>query len=153
MNLRLTPPMKHVAFGIAALCLSSTVFAQTKDDVVKAVNAAVAHFQKVGAEQALKDISSQPEWKDKGLSVFVQKNDGTALAHSTNARLIGKNTMELKDPNGKQFIKEMTQAASKGEGWVDYEFMDPATKKMAPRSAYVKRIPAFDGFAGSSYTR
>lgn len=146
-------PISKLALGAAALCLSLSTLAQTRDDVVHAVNAAVAHFQKVGNDQALKDISSQPEWKANGLSVFVQKMDGTNVAHSTNARLIGKNTMEIQDPNGKSFIKEMTQAASKGEGWVDYVFMDPNTKKMAPRSALVKRVAGYDGFVGASYSK
>lgn len=146
--------MKHLTLGIASLCLSTAVLAQTKDDVFKAVNAAVAHFQKVGTEQALKDINSQPEWKGQGLSVFVNKMDGMTAAHSTNERLIGKNVFELKDPSGKAFIQEMAQVtASKGEGWVEYKFVDPSTKKLAPRAAFVKRIPGYDGFVGSSYTR
>jgi signal transduction histidine kinase len=55
----------------------------------------------------------------------------------------------MQDPNGKFIIKEMIATASgKGSGWVDYDFANPTTKKLAPKSSYVQKLPGFDGFLG-----
>lgn len=71
---------------------------------------------------------------------------GVTLAHGANDKLVGKNMMELKDQNGKMFVHEITNlAATKGEGWVDYDWAHPVTKKVDGKSTYVKRIPGFDG--------
>jgi signal transduction histidine kinase len=39
-------------------------------------------------------------------------------------------------------------AASKGEGWIDYEWVNPASKKVEPKSTYVERVPGENLFVG-----
>lgn len=55
--------------------------------------------------------------------------DGTVIAHGANPKLVGKNLIGLKDPNGKPFIQMITDVArSKGKGWTDsYVFRNPTT--------------------------
>lgn len=49
--------------------------------------------------------------------------------------------MTPKDQNGKEFIKEMLAlSASKGDGWVDYDWVNPVSKKVEGRSSDVKRL-------------
>lgn len=123
----------------------------TKAEVQAMVEEAAAMVAKLGAEKGAAEIVSDPKWKAKGTALFLHDFKGNNLAHSTNPRLVGKNTLEIKDPNGKPFIKEMTDlASSKGSGWVDYEFADPIEKKIVSRTAYVKRVPGFDGFIGGA---
>jgi signal transduction histidine kinase len=72
---------------------------------------------------------------------------GVVLAHGANEKLVGKNLIELKDQNGKLFAREFIEVGtSKGEGWVDYDWTSPVTKKVEGKSTFVKRIPSFDGF-------
>ena len=53
--------------------------------------------------------------------------------------------IDLKDQNGKAFVREYTEmAAAKGEGWVDYDWANPLTKKIEPKSSFVKRMPGVD---------
>ena len=130
--------------------LSVSAMAQdhgTKEEAKSLTNAALAHIKKVGNEQAFKDFTTdKANWSKKDLYVFVMDAKGLTLAHGANEKLVGKNMMELKDQNGKMFIREITDlAASKGEGWVDYDWAHPVTKKVEGKSTYVKRIPGFDG--------
>jgi signal transduction histidine kinase len=67
------------------------------------------------------------------------------LAHGANEKLVGKNLIDFKDQNGKLFVQELIATGSKGEGWVDYDFSNPVSKKVEPKSSYVKKIPGFDG--------
>ncbi|NMM18697.1 MAG: Cache domain family protein [Rhodoferax sp.] len=119
----------------------------TKDEAKSLTNAALAHIKKVGNAQAFKDFTTdKANWNKKDLYVFAMDAKGVTLAHGANEKLVGKNMMELKDQNGKMFVREITDlAAAKGEGWVDYDWAHPVTKKIEGKSTYVKRIPGFDG--------
>ncbi len=136
---------------VAACALSS--WAATKDEAVAQVNAAIAHIKKVGVEQAVKNINSSAEWKVKSMNVIVNDFHGTVMASSLNEKLIGKNTLESKDPAGKEYVKEMVATAQKGEGWVDYQFVNPETKKLEARSMFVKKGQGFEGFVGVAITK
>ncbi len=137
-----------------ALCVAVfvyvPVFAQdhgTKDEAKAMVNAAVMHIKKVGKDQAFKDFSTdKTNWVKKDLYVFVQDFSGNVLAHGTNEKLVGKNLLDMKDQNGKAFAREFVSVGStQGEGWVDYDWAHPVTKKAVAKSSFVKRIPGFDG--------
>ncbi|MBL4908036.1 MAG: cache domain-containing protein, partial [Sneathiella sp.] len=44
-----------------------------------------------------------------------------------------------KDTDGKQFVLEMRKVAQgPGEGWVDYKWPHPVTKKITQKYSYVK---------------
>jgi cytochrome c len=120
----------------------------TKDEAKAMISAALAHVKKAGNEQAFKDFTSdKANWTKKDLYVFVMDLKGVVLAHGANEKLVGKNLIELKDQNGKLFAREFIEVGtSKGEGWVDYDWASPVTKKVEGKSTFVKRIPGFDGF-------
>ncbi|MDO9198410.1 cache domain-containing protein [Rhodoferax sp.] len=131
--------------------LSVSAMAQdhgTKDEAKVMANAALAHIKKVGNDQAFKDFTSdKANWTKKDLYVFSMEMKGVVLAHGANEKLVGKNLIELKDQNGKAFAREFIDVGStKGEGWVDYDWAHPVTKKVEGKTSYVKRIPGFDGF-------
>lgn len=138
---------------VAGLVISASGFAQTRADAQQQVGAAVNHVKKVGLEQASKDINTAPEWKAKGMNVIVNHTNGTVLASSLNERLVGKNTLESKDPSGKEFVKEFVATAKKGEGWIDYQFINPQTKKLEERSMFVRGVPGTDVFVGVAITK
>jgi signal transduction histidine kinase len=78
---------------------------------------------------------------DRDLYIFVMDLQGTVLAHGANKSLIGKQLLNLKDANGKTFVQEMVAVASaKGEGWVDYHWSNPVTKKVEGKSTLVKKV-------------
>ncbi|WP_114969248.1 cache domain-containing protein [Rhodoferax ferrireducens] len=122
----------------------------TKDEAKALANAALSHIKKAGNEQAFKDFTAdKANWTKKDLYVFVIDTKGAMLAHGANDKLVGKNLLELKDQNGKPFMRELTAlAASKGDGWVEYDWAHPVTKKVEGKASYVKAIPGFDGGVG-----
>ena len=142
-----------VLLVFAQMLFIGAAFAQehgTAEEAKALVGKGLAHIKAVGIDKAAEDINANKDgkWLEKDLYIVIIKNDGTMVAHGSNKILVGKNTLELKDPNGKFFTKESAEAAKKGGGWVDYMFTNPATKKLSPKSMYSAPIPGFDGFIG-----
>ena len=64
----------------------------------------------------------------------------------------GLSALEVQDPDGKLLVKQMNEnATTKGEGWIDYRWNNPATGRIEPKSTYVKRILGTDLYACSGY--
>lgn len=138
---------------LALLAVTSTAFAQergTPSEAKTLLDQAVAYVKTAGTEKAFADFSEKGgKWQNKDLYVFVIKFDGITAAHGANKALVGKSLLDLKDPDGKFFIKEMIEVAKgKGAGTVDYSFTDPQTKKMSPKTSYVAHVPGYDGVMG-----
>jgi cytochrome c len=66
--------------------------------------------------------------------------NGKVMAHGQNPKMIGKELIDMKDADGKAFVKERVEIAkTKGSGWQDYKFTDPLTKLIEHKRAYVER--------------
>ena len=144
---------RSVAALLATLLCASVWAAATPAEAQAVATAAVSHIKKVGTEQAVRDFNTAVEWKNKGVNVNLIDMKGLCLASSLNERLVGKQTLEMKDPSGKEFVKEFNAAAQKGEGWVDYQFVNPETKKLEERSMFVRKVPGFEGYIGVAITK
>jgi cytochrome c len=138
---------KVVIFTLVVLFLfSGLVYAQkkaTKESCQALVQKAVAYYKEVGKEKALAAFSDpKGKFVDGEDYLSVYRMQGTTIAHGTNAALIGKNWIELKDSNGKLFIKAFVDGANKpgASGWIDYYWTNPVTKKVAPKEAYFVRV-------------
>ncbi len=147
--------LSRITVALLATTLSVAVWAAgaTRADAQTQSTAALAHAKKVGPETAIKDFNTAPEWKTKGMNVNFVDMKGVVLASSLNERLVGKNTYESKDPNGKEFVKEFIATAQKGGGWVDYQFINPESKKLEDRSMYVRKVDGFEGFIAIAITK
>ncbi len=150
MNLIRKIAVFAATFAACALAWASPA---SRAEAQSQVAAAVAHVKKVGVEQGAKDINSAPEWKVKSMNVNFVDLKGVVLASSLNERLVGRNTLDAKDPSGKEYVKEFIAAAQRGEGWIDYQFINPETKKLEERSMFVRRVPGFDGFVGVAISK
>lgn len=123
--------------------------AATRDEAKVMVDAAVEHVKKVGPDQAFKDFSdkSNKNWQKKDLYVFAYSMEGA------NEKLIGKNLIEVKDPNGKPLIQELRATAQKGGGWVEYDWPHPQTKKVESKVSFVRKMGNYEGFVGAGVYR
>jgi cytochrome c len=131
---------------VAALGFVAGAAAQekgTREEAKAMVEAAIAHVKKVGADKAFEDFTKdKAAWNKKDLYVFAFDTEANWKAHGANEKLVGKNLLNLKDQNGKEFIKEFVQVVTtKGEGWVDYDWASPTTKKVEDKTTLVKRVP------------
>jgi cytochrome c len=95
-----------------------------------------------GREKAFAEINNpKGKFVDRDLYIFVYDMDGKCVAHGFNPKMIGKELLEMKDKDGKYFVKERVEIAkTKGKGWQDYKFTDPITKKIEQKSAYVEKV-------------
>jgi signal transduction histidine kinase len=114
----------------------------TKEEAVAMVKKAVAFIKEQGADKAYLEISNKAgRFTDRDLYVVVYGLDGKVLAHGANSALIGKDTLESKDADGKAFVKERVELASKQPSfWQDYKFMNPVSKQIEPKQSYCERL-------------
>ena len=81
------------------------------------------------------------KWVDRDLYPVVYGLDGKVLAHGQNTKQVDKDLIDMKDPDGKLFVKERVELAkSKGKFWQDYKFTDPVTKKALPKQMYCEKL-------------
>jgi cytochrome c len=140
--------MPTALMAVLAFAASTNPTADTDETFGTAAEAealvvkAAAHIKGVGAAKAYQDFTDQaPEFTDRDLYVVVYDFEGRVLAHGQHAKLVGNNLMELRDPDGKQWIKERVKLArTKNSFWQDYKFRDPVTKKTLSKSSYCERL-------------
>ena len=136
--------MKKVRIAIAAMMLAAAAhaddFASAKDAQTM-VGKAVKEIKTAGSEKAYaKFTGKDPAFIDRDIYVVVYDMSGTVLAHGQNAKMVGKNLIDLKDADGKAFVKERVDMAHlKDSFWQEYKFTDPVTKKVLPKSSYCER--------------
>lgn len=129
-----------VLFGYAGTLAASDKHG-TAAEAEAMVKKAIAYMKSNGKDAAFAEINNaKGRFTDGDLYVFVYDITGKCVAHGQNLKMIGKELIEMKDADGKTFVKERVEIAkTKGSGWQDYKFTDPLTKKIEPKRAYVER--------------
>jgi signal transduction histidine kinase len=114
----------------------------TSKDAEAMVKKATAHIKAAGAAVAYADFTAQKaDWINHDVYVVVYDLTGKVLAHGQNPKQVGKDLIDFKDADGKEFVKERVELAkSKGKFWQDYKFTDPVTKKILPKSMYCEKL-------------
>lgn len=112
----------------------------TKPEAEAMVKKAVALY-KTAKDKAFTEFTAPSKtFVSKDLYVVVYDLNGKCLAHGQNDKQVGKDLIGLKDPDGKEFVKERVELAkSKGKFWQDYKFTDPMTKKILPKEMYCEK--------------
>ena len=127
----------------ALSCSALVAHADAKpDDATAMVKKGVAFIKASGKDKGYAEISSKTsQFKKEDLYLVVYGLDGTVHAHGANEKMIGKNLIDLKDIDGKLFVKERVEMAkTKPSFWQDYKFTNPETKKIEPKSMYCERL-------------
>jgi signal transduction histidine kinase len=109
------------------------------------VKKAVALIKSAGPEKAFEEITQGKSMKDRDLYVFVYDLTGKCVAHGANAKLVGKDLIGLKDPDGKPLVKMLIDVAKdKGKGWTDtVKFRNPTNDQIQTRVNYIERVGDF----------
>ena len=121
--------------------LSSAADKGSPDEAQDMVTRAVTYIESNGSDAAYATFNAgEAGFRDRDLYVFVFDFEGKVLSHGSNAKLVGKNLLAIKDSDGKAFVKEFVDVAQgSGEGWVDYKWPNPTTKKVEQKSSFIKR--------------
>ncbi|NML45188.1 chemotaxis protein [Ramlibacter sp. G-1-2-2] len=110
--------------------------------VVALVKSGVAHVRRNGADKACADFND-------GAGAFVRGEDyifaldtrGTRLAYAPDPSVVGTNSIDAQDADGRKFGRELLAlAGSVGFGWCDFKFLNPRTGRVEPKSVYVEAV-------------
>ena len=114
----------------------------TEADATAMVKKGVAHIKASGKDKGYADITSKAgPFRLQDLYLVVYGLDGTVHAHGANEKMVGKNLIDLKDVDGKAFVKERVEMGkAKANFWQDYKFTNPETKKIEPKTMYCERL-------------
>lgn len=133
-----------LGLGFAGLALAG--FAQdrkaTPEEAVAMVKRAVAAVQNNGPRKAYADITDRRgSFVERDLYVTVWSLGGEVRAHGANANMVGKNLIDLRDIDGKPFIRErLALARTQPTFWHDYQYTHPETRKIEPKRMYCEAL-------------
>ena len=150
---------KIIAAVSICLFVASSVQAEqraTPLEAKKLVEKAVAYIKANGEVKALKEFGNpRGEFVKKELNllgydlnealkddlyVFVYDLKGVLLANPQAPTLVGKNLYNETDSRGKLFRKDIVDLTNtRGSGWVDYTYMNPAIKREENKITYCQK--------------
>lgn len=135
--------LSKILFSMVLLAMAQIGVAQdraTRDQAVAMVAKGIAALKANGPSVYADMTAPSKTFVDRDLYLVVYDMTGKPLAHGQNPSQVGKNLMGLKDPDGKEFVKERVELAkSKGKFWQDYKFTDPLTKTVQPKQMYCEK--------------
>lgn len=154
MNMMVKMTMRRTLRNIAGLALASAFVAAggaavasadraSADEAVAVVGQGVAYIQANGAEAGYAEITrgKQGRFSDRDLYLVVYGFDGVVHAHGANPRMVGKNLIDLRDVDGKPFVRERADLGRKNASfWQDYKFTNPVTRQIEPKKMYCERL-------------
>ncbi len=125
-----------VLFGASQLALAEDK--GTAPEAIALVQKVIASIKANGRQKTIDEINAK-KYVDRDLSITVISLDGVSLAN-LNTKLVGKNVLEIKDSNGKFFVKEGIEAVKKlGHAWIDFQWPNPLTQKIEAKSTYSEK--------------
>jgi len=138
--------IRYAGLALVAAVLAAPAFATaefaSKDEAVAMVKKGVAYIKGNGKEKGYAEITNKKgSFTDRDLYLVVYGLDGTVFAHGANEKQVGRNLIDLKDIDGKPFVKERVEMAQKQASfWQEYKFTDPVTRKVEPKQMYCERL-------------
>jgi cytochrome c len=136
------PILSAMAATVVFLGAAVAADGASKDDAVAMVKKATTFIKEQGPEKAYPEISNKAgKFIDRDLYVVVYQLDGKVLAHGSNEKFVGKDLIEAQDVDGKFYVKERVELASKQPSfWQDYKFVNPVSKKVEPKQMYCEKL-------------
>jgi cytochrome c len=138
--------MKILTFFFCMAALTAPVFGQTLPDradkpaAQAMVAKGVAALQSQGWHALVDMTAPRKAFVDRDLYLAVYDMDGKCKAHGQNSKQVAKSLMGLKDPDGKEFIRERVELARAQKSfWQEYKFTNPITKAIQSKLAYCER--------------
>jgi cytochrome c len=139
--------LHHVA-AVFMLAVAGSSFAAESpgaDQAKDLLNKAVAYLEKEGPAKAFCAFNDPSgNFRQGPLYVFAINMDGVLFAHAAAPTLVGFSMKDMRDAAGQPFAKDiMDVIAAKGEGSVDYMWLNYTTNKVEKKHSFVKRVKDF----------
>jgi hypothetical protein len=113
-----------------------------KEEAKEWVKKAIAFYKKAGKAVALAEFTNpKGPFIEGDMYIFVLNLKGTMLAHGVNEKYIGLDFCDVKDSDGRSFIREIVEVANtKGSGFVDYKWYNPVNKEDMEKHVYFEKV-------------
>jgi signal transduction histidine kinase len=127
--------------AVLALPASAAEFA-TKPEAETMVKKAIAFIKANGKDKAYAEINRKDgPFTDRDLYIVVYGMDGVVRAHGANMKMVNRNVLEMKDVDGKAFVRERVEMAKKQPSfWQEYKFNNPVSGKIEPKAMYCQPL-------------
>ena len=135
---------RHVALLVAAASACTFAYANepNEKDAISLVEKGAAFMKAKGKDEMIKEINAKnPDYVQGPLYLVMRDNKGVVLANPVNPAMVGKDLIDVPDVDGKLFRREILEVAkTKGKGWVDYKFKNPASGKVEAKTSYIYKV-------------
>jgi signal transduction histidine kinase len=104
------------------------------------VRKAVDLYKRVG-RAALEQITADGRtFADRDMYVFALDRQGFYRAFGGNPARVGVSVTAIPGVDGAKLTRDAFLVAPRGGGWIDYDFRNPATGEVAPKTSYVEPL-------------
>ena len=144
---------RSLAIALSTITLAAAMFAPwgsslalgthaTPEEAVAMVKKGIAYIKENGRAKGYEQITSKDsEFRDRDLYLVVYGLDGMVWAHGANPKMVGRVLIDLRDIDGKEFVRERVELAQTNSSfWQDYKFTNPVTRKVEPKRMYCERL-------------
>ena len=115
----------------------------TEKDAIAMAERGAALIKAQGKAAMVQKINAKDPEYVRG-SLYIDMRDlytGIVLAHPINSSIVGKDLTDVPDANGKVYRREIIELAQKsGKGWVEYQYKNPVSGKIEPKTTYILRV-------------
>lgn len=131
---------KKILITAASALIALPASAETREECQALVEAAVAFCSSNPAEKCFEEINKGARFKKGELFIFAFDYTGKSLANGGIPSMIGKNLANAKSADGQPFVQKQIEIARKGSGWLEYDWMNPASQKVQKKVSFVKKV-------------
>jgi cytochrome c len=142
-------PLKNILVALM-LAVTSLVFTAapipaaaadggTLDEAKALVKKAREYLRKNGREKAFAEFDKRDgQFVDRDMYIYVYDKNLKNLAHGGNAKLIGKDLADMRDPDGLFVNRGLLEAAQKGGGTFTFKFFNPVNSTIQSKIGYAE---------------
>jgi len=135
---------QFAALGLAlAAAFSAAAVEPAAEDAVALVEQGAIFLRAQGKAELIRRINARDPLFYRG-ALYLHMRDartGVMLAHPVHPSLIGQNLTDVPDAGGRMYRRDiLALAATRGKGWVDYMYKNPADGHAVPWSNYITRV-------------
>jgi len=114
----------------------------SRDEAIAMVQRVQDMYRKSGLDATIKAIRAKDKaFFDRDLYAYIIDLNGVVMANGAVPAVQGKDISEFRDQNGKFLVKEEIEICKgPGRGWLDFRWMNPVTKVVEDKSAYLEKL-------------
>jgi signal transduction histidine kinase len=118
------------------------MYGQSVEEAKAFVQKAIQFYKNSGKAIAMAEFTNpKGPFVQGDMYVFVLNLKGTLLSHGVNEKYIGQDFIDVKDSDGRSFVKEIVDVANaKGKGIADYKWYNPKTKEDLQKEVYFEKV-------------